>query len=261
MSDSVSKIALIDAVGQADKASIALLLNCLEDENLAVRWNAYDRLKILQPKDETAKKALSQGVLLKPTDIVYSVYKSGLSYTDTDYIIFDGTYHNEPAIYGENLNLSGYSLENSDIIPELISTHLSKESAELIARELMRSILVKEEPYYLIHFCTNNDRIEISQQDIYDWASQCKISELPQPENPQPFERVEGLSFDSEEYEDYRDKLEAYCYQLQWYAADILEFLDVERHYDVIENIYTHIVGKLAYVRQETVAETTYLVF
>jgi hypothetical protein len=256
MSDFNSKLDRIKLISVTDEGSINFLLNCLDDLELLVRAAAYERIKSLRIANNAVKGAIDRGVLLRPNDIVYSVYKSGLSYTDENFIIHDYTDYSGDAIYGQK-NSSDHAEEKS----KLISTHISQPSAESEAKEFMKSLISNEKYNYLFHYCPN-EKSNISQQDIFNWASQYHVADLPQPTNPKAFQRIEGITWDidnSEEYEDYICKSACYYQELQWYAVDILEHLTINTHYDLIEKIYTQVVGKLAYVRQEKVEKNTYL--
>jgi hypothetical protein len=258
MSDINRKLDRIKLISVADEGSINFLLNCLDDLELLVRAAAYECLKSLIIENNAVKEAIDRGVLLRPDDIVYSVYKSGLSYTDDSYIIHDYTDSSDKNIYGEKDLDTHDNLWSKDVPRQLISTCISRELAENQAKEFMKSLISNQESYHLFHYYPNKEN-EISQQDIFDWASQYQLADLPKPINPNAFQRIEWITWDSEEYPEYSLNLGSYCQQLQSYAVDILEHLTIDAHYDLIEKIYTQVVGRLAYVQPEEIAENTYL--
>jgi hypothetical protein len=267
MSDINSKLDRIKLISLADEGSIKFLLNCLDDLGLLVRAAAYERIKSLNIEDNGVAKAIDQGILLRPEDIVYSVYKSGLLYTDDHYIICDYTDYSGKEIYGTTITDSSfnshYETWNRGVPNQFVATHATKESAELCAREVMKSLVINNEPHPFGSFCSldseykTNKNLRISQQDIYNWASRYQIMNVPQPKNPEAFN---WDRFDNRKNKklDYDSELFQYTDQLHYYACRILEYLDFEAHYDVIEKIYIYVVGRLAYVSMETVVKECY---
>ncbi|MEN9564896.1 MAG: hypothetical protein RLZZ69_92, partial [Cyanobacteriota bacterium] len=66
---------------------IELLIDRLNDPELEIRAKAYELLQDVEL--EKAQKAIAPGLLLNPGDIIYSVYRSAMWFTDSSYLVFD----------------------------------------------------------------------------------------------------------------------------------------------------------------------------
>jgi hypothetical protein len=107
MKEYLDKIKNIESMSHFDRAAIDLLIEYSHDDNLLVRYHAYCQLNSANLDPGLSKQdweLLPRGVLLNPGDLVWSVYQSGLVYTDDEFIIFDLT--DDIGILNENLDLS-----------------------------------------------------------------------------------------------------------------------------------------------------------
>jgi hypothetical protein len=263
MEEYLDKIKRIESISNLDRASIDLLIKYSHDDNLIVRYHAYCQLnsanldpQILSDRDW---ELLPRGVLLNPGDIVWSVYQSGRTYTDDEFIIDDGTDYSGENSYGREMTISSYDLCNRGVACKLISTYVDYESAEAAAIQTVKKILNKEEYPYFFDYASGRDT-KISQQDIYDWVKIYNIPDLPQPSNPEPFQWVDVVAKNYNKWrcQKYLEELYCYCDRLRSYAGRVIEKLTIDEHYEVIDRIYANVVGRLAYVCKETVRETTY---
>jgi hypothetical protein len=256
MKDSLDKIEYIESISNFDRASIDRLIEYSHDESLIVRYHAYCKLNSdnLDPQilSERDWNLFPGGILLNPGDIVWSVYQSGLSYDDSEYTIYDFPDDSGKNIYGEEIDVSCYDLWNNEVVHKFISTHIDRESAEVVTNETIKEILLRGEYPYGGYYGLSIQVEEISQQDIYNFSKKYDIPDLPQPENSQPIKRY------SWEDGDLDESYWMYKFQLRQYAIDILEILSVDEHYELIDEIYSNLFGRLAYVCKETVRETTY---
>jgi hypothetical protein len=252
----MDKIKEIDSITKLELFSIIYLCECLTDNFLEVRYSAYQKLqsanldfKVLSAQQV---KLINLGILLKPDDVVWSVYQSGLDYDDNHYGICDFSSDRDENIYGEEMDVSFYYFSGNGVAHKFISTHVARNSAESAANEVIREIILRDEYPYSGFYCLDIQVEEISQQDIYNLTKQYHILDLPQPENSQPIKRNWRNEKDRDEsawmHED----------RLRSYAIDILQRLTVDEHYELIDKIYKSLFGRLAYVRKETVRETTY---
>ena len=96
------RVAVLSQAVKYGEAGTDFLIEAMNDEVLIVRASAY---KLLQDLSSVkAKKAIANGILLNPGDRIYSVYLSGITYSnDWDYITEsisehdqDDSYYNEP---------------------------------------------------------------------------------------------------------------------------------------------------------------------
>jgi hypothetical protein len=263
MTNLSDKINYIESIANFDRATIDRLIEYSHDENLIVRYHAYYKLNSenLDPRilSERDWELLPKGILLNPGDIVWSVYQSGRTYTDDEFIIDDDTDYSGEHIYGREMTISSYDRSNRGVACKLISTHIDYESAEATAIQTVKQILSKEEYPYFSSYCADWHK-KISQQDIYDWVKIYNIPDLPQPPNPEPFQWVDVVAENYNKWRCQKYREELYCYgdRLRSYAHKVIEKLTIDEHYEIIDKIYSNVVGRLAYVCKETVKETTY---
>jgi hypothetical protein len=256
MTESLGKIKYIESISQLELFSIVYLCECLTDNSLEVRYSAYQKLLLanLDLKISSARQIelINLGVLLNPGDIVWSVYQSGLSYDDNFYTIHDFPNDTGKNIYGEPIEVSVYDLWNNGIAHELISTHVDRESAEVVVNKTIKAIISKAEYPFSGYYGLRLQVEEILQQDIYDLAKQYNIPDVPHPENSRPIKR-DWWNDKKRDESSWMDED-----RLRNYAMNILEKLTVEEHYELIDKIYSNLFGRLAYICKETVRETTY---
>jgi hypothetical protein len=263
MKEYLDKIKNIESISNFDRGAIDLLIEYSHDDNLIVRYHAYCKLNLGNLDPQTLSKQdwelLPRGVLLNPGDLVWSVYQSGRTYTDDEFIIDDCTDYSGENSYGREMTISSYDRSNRGVACKLISTYVDYESAEAAAIQIVRGIVEKEEYPYFSSYASNWDT-KIAQQDIYDWVKIYNIPDLPRPPNPEPFQRVDVVAnnYNKLRCQKYLEELYCYCDRLQNYADRVLEKLTPNDHYEVIDRIYANVVGRLAYVCKETVRETTY---
>jgi hypothetical protein len=251
MIESLDKIKQIESISKFELFSTVYLCECLTDNSLEVRYSAYQKLrlanldlKILSPRQI---ELINLGVLLNPGDIVWSVYQSGLDYDDNHYGICDFSDDSGENIYQEDIDVW-----NNGVAHKFISTHIDLESAEVVADETIKAIIRRDEYPYSGCYDLSIEVAEISQQDIYNWAKKYHLLDLPQPENSLTIKRGWWNKKD-------RDKsFWMHENRLRNYAIAVLQRLTVDEHYELIDKIYRSLFGRLAYVRKETVRETTY---
>jgi hypothetical protein len=262
MTKSPDKIQAIESISKFELFSIVYLCQCLTDNALEVRYSAYQKLrsanldsKILSDRQI---ELINLGVLLNPNDAVWSVYQSGMTYTDDEYIIYDLTDDSGNQHYGRDIDISQYDLWNRGVACKLISTHVDRESAENAANQIIKCLLAEKDYFSLYSYCPCLES-KMSQQDIYDRANKYQVLDLPLPPEPEPFEWNDSLIY-ADDNEDYRYELLRYYDRLREYTINIIEKLNFEEHYELIEYIYSNFAGRLAYVCKETVRETTYFI-
>ncbi len=265
MTESLNKIEQIEFISKLELFSIVYLCECLTDNYLEVRYSAYKKLrsvnldlKILSPRQI---ELINLGVLLNPGDTVWSVYQSGLDYDDNHYGICDFSNDSDENIYGEDMDVSCYDLWNNGVAHKFISTHIDRESAEVLTNDTIKEIILRDEYPYSGYYVLDVQAEEISQQDIYNLAEQYNILDLPQPQDSRPIKRDYYLHNPADIDRDNDEDLCDYWKQkdlLRDYTIDILEKLTVRDHYELIDKIYSNLFGRLAFVRKETVRETTY---
>ena len=259
--DSINRIKSISIF---DRQSIDYLISCLHDASLEVRYHAHHKLnsnnlniKVLSNKEI---ETIAMGILIDPGDVVWSVYRSGLTYDDNDYYICAYPDDSGREIYGREIDPSHYDLWNRGVVCKLISTHIDRESAEIAANQVIKDILSQNEYPYSSGGYSTDWRAKISQQDIYNWVKIYDLPDLPEPPNPQPFDWIDltTTKLNNMRLEEYQDELYRYSDCLRSYAVEILDKLTVDDHYEAIDRIYSNLFGRLAYVCKETVRATTY---
>jgi hypothetical protein len=114
MAEALDKIQDIESISNFDRAAIDRLIEYSHDENLIVRYHAYCKLNSdnLDPQllSERDWALLPSGILLNPGDIVWSVYQSGMTYTDDEFILDDCTDYSGENSYGREMTISSYDL-------------------------------------------------------------------------------------------------------------------------------------------------------
>jgi hypothetical protein len=146
-----------------------------------------------------------------------------------------------------------------------VSTHIDLLSAETVVHKTIKNILTKDE--YPFSSCVGSfwpigtvGNKKLSQQDVYDWVKVYHLPDLPQPTHPQPFDWINEHYTDPIRSEKHQEDLYRYINRLCSYIWNVLDKLNVDEHYEVIDRIYTNFFGRLAYICKETVRETTYFI-
>jgi hypothetical protein len=282
------KLNLISAITTANEESVSFLVTCLDDLELEVRWNAYHKLRSF--RDESSQNAnlqwaIDRGIPLRINDVVYSVYKSSVQYNDDNYDVDDYIQDLECLLYGEvskryeeDFFTEGAAFrfigDQNFWNPEqptdtFLSLHIDEEAAILYAKERMKAYIMGEDSlnYYYdelgFESLDHKSDVRVSQHDIYSWAKPYQIANLPKPHSA-PFVWIEEENWgekywENDEYWDYSMATYGYCGQVHQYAKDILKLLDINLHYDVIEKIYLHTVGRFTCVRKEIVMKNIYM--
>jgi hypothetical protein len=283
-----SKLNLINSITTADDESLSFLVTCLDDLELEVRWNAYHKLRSL--RDEPSRNANLQGVIdrgipLRVNDVVYSVYKSSIQYNDDNYDIDDYVQDSEYLLcgevssrYEEDFFTEGAAFrfigDQNSWNPEqpvyaFLSLHIDEEAAILYAKERMKAYITGKDSlnsYYDnlgFESLDHKSDMRVSQHDIYSWVKPYHIANLPKP-NAAPFVWIEEENWgeeywENDEYWNYDRARYRYCDRVHQYAKDILELLDINLHYDAVEKIYLHTVGRFTCVRKEIVMKNIYM--
>jgi hypothetical protein len=147
--NNLEKIISIDV---SDRASIDYLIGCLFAPILEVRYHAYCKLKSGELDLKTLSvqeiNIIELGVLLNPGDLVWSVYRSGLTYDDSHYYVCDFSDDSGTQTYGQEVDVSYYNLWNNGVACKLMSTHIDIHSAETAVHQTIKNILTEDEyPY------------------------------------------------------------------------------------------------------------------
>ena len=221
----MNSISQIESISVIDRQSINYLISCLHDLSLEVRYHAHHKLNSnnlnIQVLSNKEIETIAMGVLLNPDDVVWSIYRSGLTYDDNDYSICAYPDDGGQEIYGREIDSSHYDLWNRGVACKLISTHIDRESADIAANQVIKSILSQNEYPYSSGSYSADLSSKISQQDIYNWVKIYDLPELPEPTNPQPFEWIDETTtkLNDLRLEKYQNELYRYSDRLRSYAV------------------------------------------
>ena len=140
--DIEKKLALFPQLLSQGEIGINYLIKSLSDRELAIRVKAYELLQNIS--SQQVQQAIAPGVLLNPGDRVYSVYRSGIWFTDEVYLLYDERYIEDVddlryQIYGERSD----DEEEQRIKCQRIYCYVEKKLAETKAEALHREMLQK----------------------------------------------------------------------------------------------------------------------
>ena len=257
---------LADAFKAGD-AGIDVLIQALSNDTLTIRVIAYQLLQLIQ--SDKAQQAIGKGILLNEGDRVYHVYKSGILFTDQDYLLCDGLSYTD----SELANFSNFD-ETSNKDEQLASairlaTYQSKSLAELVAESMHQQImrerhlgeftLEKRNPNFNLEaWClANNIPYEDDPNFVYKLNSylikdenfelMCKFDEAQYPSfNLKAWCATNNIPYEDEEYEwDFLNRL--------------LENIKTTENYELLSQLWKDAVGSFAFVREQIIKQKTYL--
>jgi hypothetical protein len=102
-SSNLHKACLLPEFLMYGESGIDFLVKCLGDRELQTRAKAYELLQDVE--SEKAQNSIIKGLLLNPGDVIYSVYRSAMGFTDSSYLIVDDIDDSEAfreEIYGKS---------------------------------------------------------------------------------------------------------------------------------------------------------------
>ncbi|MEM9506705.1 MAG: hypothetical protein AAGA16_03340 [Cyanobacteria bacterium P01_E01_bin.35] len=130
-----------EELSSSSEEEINLLLTALNNSKLETRSLAYQLLQGID--SEKAQQAIYQGVKLKPGDIIYSVYQSGIGYTDEIYYYLRDDIDYLSRLLNQIENDCEYNYrEYSQRIYCYTDKQKAEEVAEALHRKLVQSIKV-----------------------------------------------------------------------------------------------------------------------
>ncbi len=177
------KTSLLSKALEYGESGVDLLIENLNDPELIIRAKAYELLQNTQ--SEKAQKAIASGLLLNSGDKIYSVYQSGMWFTDDGYYLDDHVeYMNDLYLLvdGEEYFNEEYELRKS----KRLFCYLKEEEAEKMAEALHRKLIQnenigglgfewgwREHNPTIEQWCKNN--LGYEQQFFNGWQSHKKV--------------------------------------------------------------------------------------
>ncbi|MBW4694055.1 MAG: hypothetical protein KME27_20100 [Lyngbya sp. HA4199-MV5] len=179
--DVEQKLAVMPSLLELGEPGLDLLIAVLDDDAIAVRLKAYQAVQNVD--SEKAKSAIAAGIPLKPGDILYCVYEIPVGYDDETYYRCDAIPENihsagdytdvveHPSVKEidwESLDSEEFEAEMEEWeIPQLVSRHLQRETAEEIAEQRHQKHLLDRDTPNLFEF----DWIHTNQFDVNVWRA------------------------------------------------------------------------------------------
>ncbi len=249
---------------------VAFLIDCLSDRHLEMRAKAYELLKHVNTVE--AKQAVSQGILLNPGDIIYSVYQSGKWFNDESYLLFDGVN------YLESIYLKVYGNENFDegdamCRSKRIFCYLDREQAEAAAEMIHRQQIST----HGIGICGFNWERENPYFDPQQWCIDHRLpykNDWDSKENFQIVQEVERLvrqsnnkalldKFKRSRYTYHLDFIDEWLKENKanfdyqpgdWNSLyEFFDYLELSQNIELLSKFWKDGVGHFAFVHEEIV--------
>ena len=268
-----------EEISNPEEAEISLLLQAFNHCELNTRNLAYQLLKGID--SESARQAIGQGLKLKSGDKIYSVYQSGIAFTDQSYLLWDEiNYLNDIClqIYGQEYFYKEDPRRISKRIYCFVEKEQAEQAAEILHQELITTIKIglgvlgfdwrKENPdFNLKQWCIDNNVYYKNEwdNDIDNFSAIWEIKESLR------------------EAEDYflEDKLRRsrYIYHpriIDTWCKDnhvaidanldhwdnyncVLEYLYLPENIELLSRFWKDGVGSLAFVREEIIQQKVYI--
>ncbi|VEP16262.1 conserved hypothetical protein [Hyella patelloides LEGE 07179] len=279
-----------DEAEDSEQAEIDLLTQALDNSQLAVRNTAYQLLKGIDSK--RAKKSIDKGVKLKPGDKIYSVYQSGRSFTDQDYILYDWVDYLEniyPQVYEEYEVDEQEQAANSQRVFCFVDKEKAEQAAELLHQKLILETgfglcgfeWCKENPdFNLKQWCSNNnidfnpewEKLFRGNNISCDYFIIWKVIEIIE----QKQDEVLYDKFRRARYIYILDHIDTWCKENNVFFDDkikyfhpeywnkyreIIDYLYLPENIELLSKFWKDGVGHFAFVKEEFVQEATYLKF
>ncbi|GAB4529168.1 MAG: hypothetical protein Tsb0014_10930 [Pleurocapsa sp.] len=263
------KLDLLPQLLSAGTKGIDYLIESLGDRELAIRVKAYELLQNITSQE--VQQAISPGILLQPGDKVYSVYRSGMWFTDQKYLLFDRRYLNEN--YLDELRHEIYGKRDDDDEEytkcKRIFCYLKKEIAEQKAEALHRKIIQQEglgiggfewcqenPDFNARQWCIEHNVSDELLQKIEYWFAEIEDKELADNFRRSKYiyhpEHIDTWCNDNNvKYDSYLDKWDRY--------KQVVDYLYLPENIALLSKFWKDGVGDFAFVKEEIVQETIYL--
>ena len=253
----------------SEEAEINLLLTALNNSKLEIKNLAYQLLQGID--SEKARQAIYQGVRLKPGDVIYSVYQSGISYTDEIfYLLWDDVDYLEQLRYQIEGSFEGNLMECSKRIYCYMDRKQAEEAAEDLHRHLIKETNIsfewrKENPNFdAKQWCIDNDFYYKTEWDnLSDYETVWAIKDLIWLDDKllDSFRRsryiyhpkhIDTWCKDNQiEYDRNLDNWDNY--------RRLLDYLDLPENIELLSKFWKDGTGHLAFVKEEIVQQTAYV--
>lgn len=226
------KVELLSEALNAGNIGIDLLIEALQDETLAIRATAYKLLQSVSA--EKAQRAIANGVLLNPGDHIYSIYKSAISFNDEFYTLETEVMGEAPSFEEslkntswQELGFESYEefyvgqLQLYEWIPQRVSRHILKSTADTIAESLHQQQLLEKDIWEFDAFGGWRN-IYSGRDNLQAWCVANQVA--------------------------FEDDLEI-----------IIERLKSTENFSLLSQLWKDAVGIFAFVREEIIQEGMYL--
>jgi hypothetical protein len=255
---------------------IELLIDRLNDPELEIRAKAYELLQDVEL--EKAQKAIAPGLLLNPGDIIYSVYRSAMWFTDSSYLVFD--YIDDSQAFREEIYGKPEPADDDDGLADCKSSRIfcyvnleaAQEKAEYLHQQKCQEygaywdFWEKENPSFdLKQWCLNRNLLSEPEWNNLPNKSEWVIRELI-------VERYDPTLLDElnrSKYIYHTDHIDTWCrdndvfYDQSVSNRDnyyrLLDLLELPRNLELLSKFYEDGVGRFAFVREEVVERKTYV--
>lgn len=259
------------------ESGIDFLVKCLENRELQTRAKAYE---LLQNVDSVkAQNSIIKGLLLNPGDIIYSVYKSAIGFTDSSYLVVDYIDDSKAfraEIYGKSKpdEDDGIPYSKCSRIFCYVNLEVAQEKAEYLhqqkSKESGADFLLffweKRNPSFdLKQWCLNRNLLLEPEWNNLPNKSEWVIRELI-------VERYDPTLLDElnrSQYIYHPDHIDTWCrdndvfYEQNISNRDnyyrLLRLLELPRNLELLSKFYEDGVGRFAFVREEVVEQKTYV--
>jgi hypothetical protein len=261
----------------SEEAETRFLLNKLHHPNLATRILVYQLLKGIDA--EEAQEAIYQGVQLNSGDKIYSVYQSGVGYTDLWYcVLWNGVDYLEQLDY----QITNIYKDDPRVYSQRIYCFTDKKQAEAAAETLHRKLI--KEKNFALEWRKANLNFDLKKWCIdnkvayKDERSEQKLGDI----NYGIFEIKDLIADDEELYDNLRRSRYIYhpkimdtwcrdnniCYEQicddnppdDWHNyGKVLDYINQPENIELLSKFWKDGAGNFAFVKEEIVLQKVYI--
>ena len=259
----------------------SLLLIALNSPQLKIRVLAYQLLQGID--SEKAQQAIYQGVKLKPGDKIYSVYQSGIGYTDEIYYIL-----RDEVDYYEQLDdqISTNYEDDPRQYSQRIYCYTEKKQAEAAAEILHRKLIKENNPGFewrksnpsfdLKKWCEDNkitynkewDKCQIPWNGFNSFTAIFKVKDFIREDDRLTDSLRRSRYIYHPAHMDTWCKDNNICYEQicdennkeYWHNyRKVLDYINLPENIELLSKFWKDGVGHFAFVKEEIMQQTVYV--